>query len=206
MGERRNGGGGESAGHKPAGPAQPRIRTGSPGRAAAIIPFSAFWLRSSVVSVLFSLIAEGGTLSPLLLLNLSSLSGPRQLAGGPSEHSTGLPLPPALCKAFPPPHPPPSFFPHPSHTLTTHNNNRPTKHPPVERAPGVVDAVGEARGRGHEPRRGRAPRRDRERSVAEEEDERPGDEEDVEGARAGGRVVLLMGGWRVRSSISERVI
>ena len=37
---------------------------GTAGRVALLIPFSAFWLRSSVVSVLISLISDTGDIVP----------------------------------------------------------------------------------------------------------------------------------------------
>lgn len=62
------------------------------------IPFSAFWLRSSVVSVLISLIADTGSIAPYAI-NLISLwvAANAGLAQRQSQHTPGTALPPGVC-------------------------------------------------------------------------------------------------------------
>jgi len=65
---------------------------------SVIIPFSAFWLRSSVVSVLISLIADTGSIAPYAI-NLISLwvAANAGLAQRRSRHAPGFALLPGVC-------------------------------------------------------------------------------------------------------------
>ena len=66
------------------------------------IPFSAFWLRSSVVSVLISLISDTRDTVPYDINLISLGSGSiRQLAARTRERRLGLALPPWLAQPSP---------------------------------------------------------------------------------------------------------
>jgi hypothetical protein len=66
-----------------------------PGLGGRCIPFSAFWLRSSVVSVLISLISDTRVIDPhdinLIFLGCGSI---RQLAARARARRLGIALPP----------------------------------------------------------------------------------------------------------------
>jgi hypothetical protein len=71
------------------------------------IPFSAFWLRSSVVSVLISLISDTRVIDPhdinLIFLGCGSI---RQLAARTRARRLGIALPPRLAQPSPLPRDP----------------------------------------------------------------------------------------------------
>lgn len=74
------------------------------GREGRGIPFSAFWLRSSVVSVLISLISDTRLIEPHDINLIYFGCGPiRQLAARASARRLGLALPPRPAQPTPPP-------------------------------------------------------------------------------------------------------